>query len=37
MIGGDGEDNFEAIDNNNGGIVYDLKSGNNKINGDFRE
>src|SRR5688572_5878194 len=36
LIGGDGEDNFEAIDNNNGGIVYDMKSGNNKLNGDFR-
>ena len=37
MIGGDGEDNFEAIDNKNGGIVYDLKSENNKITGDFRD
>lgn len=37
LIGGDGEDNFEAIDNNNGGIVYDLKSENNKITGDFRD
>ncbi|HET6767527.1 MAG TPA: hypothetical protein VFH08_09020, partial [Chitinophagaceae bacterium] len=36
LIGGDGEDNFEAIDNKNGGIVYDLKSENNKITGDFR-
>ncbi len=37
LIGGDGEDNFEAIDNNNGGIVYDLKNENNKITGDFRD
>ena len=37
LIGGDGEDNFEAIDNNNAGIVYDMKSENNKITGDFRD
>jgi hypothetical protein len=36
MIGGDGEDSFEAIDNRNGGIVYDMKSENNKVSGHFR-
>lgn len=36
MIGGDGEDVFEAVDNKNGGIVYDMKSENNKIGSEFR-
>ncbi|TAL45656.1 MAG: hypothetical protein EPN92_07275 [Chitinophagaceae bacterium] len=37
MIGGDGEDNFEsAATSGNGGTVYDMKSENNKLTGNFK-
>ena len=36
MIGGDGEDMFEHSGAGNGGFVYDTRTGNNKLSGDFR-
>jgi hypothetical protein len=38
MIGGDGEDSFEStVSGGNGGFVYDTKSDNNKVTGNFRD
>jgi Omp85 superfamily domain len=36
MIGGDGKDNFENTGSGGGNIVYDMKSGENKLTGDLK-
>ena len=36
MIGGDGKDIFENTGSGGGNIVYDMKSGNNKLTGDLK-